>query len=60
MPNKNGFELCEKLKIEEATSHIPIILLTARANKEAELEGIKVGADVYMVKPFHQEELINY
>lgn len=58
MPNKNGFELCETLKNDERTSHIPIILLTSKSAKKDELQGLKMGADVYMIKPFHQEELI--
>ncbi|UII22900.1 response regulator [Fulvivirga ligni] len=57
MPKKNGIELCEELKKDERTSHIPIILLTARAGEENELEGVVHGADDYIVKPFNQDIL---
>ncbi|MEL7121996.1 MAG: hybrid sensor histidine kinase/response regulator transcription factor [Bacteroidota bacterium] len=57
MPEKNGYEVCQILKNDERTSHIPIILLTARATQVDRVEGLKEGADAYLVKPFHQEEL---
>ncbi|MBV1924053.1 MAG: response regulator [Flavobacteriaceae bacterium] len=57
MPVKNGIELCNTLKTDERTSHIPIILLTAKVGEENELEGIKTGADDYITKPFNQELL---
>lgn len=58
MPEKDGFELCEALKNDERTSHIPIVLLTAKADVESKIAGLKKGADAYLKKPFHQEELI--
>lgn len=57
MPNKDGFELCETLKTDYRTSHIPIILLTAKADQESKMEGFKVKADAYIYKPFEFEEL---
>jgi len=58
MPEKNGYEVCEILKQDERSSHIPIILLTAKATQEAKVEGLKYGADAYLTKPFHKEELL--
>jgi signal transduction histidine kinase/DNA-binding NarL/FixJ family response regulator len=52
MPGKNGIELANILKTDLRTAHIPIILLTARAQREQELEGLKTGADIYLTKPF--------
>jgi len=52
MPKKNGIELANALKQDERTSHIPIILLTAKAGEENELTGINTGADDYITKPF--------
>lgn len=57
MPIKNGIELCNTLKVDERTSHIPIILLTAKAGEENEIEGIKTGADDYITKPFNNKLL---
>ncbi|MEM6697471.1 MAG: ATP-binding protein, partial [Bacteroidota bacterium] len=58
MPEKNGFELCETLKADVRSSHIPIILLTAKVDLNARLEGLGKGANAYLSKPFHQEELL--
>ncbi|MEM1356901.1 MAG: ATP-binding protein [Bacteroidota bacterium] len=58
MPEKTGFEVTATLKQDERTSHIPILLLTARADLDSRLSGLKQGADVYLPKPFHHEELM--
>ncbi|MEL7376913.1 MAG: response regulator, partial [Bacteroidota bacterium] len=58
MPEKTGFEVTEILKQDERTSHIPIVLLTAKADLDSRLVGLKYGADVYLSKPFNQEELL--
>lgn len=52
MPGMDGFELSRRVKQELATSHIPLILLTARAHIDAKIEGLETGADVYIEKPF--------
>ncbi|MEZ4934603.1 MAG: ATP-binding protein [Saprospiraceae bacterium] len=57
MPRKDGFEVCRALKLDERTSHIPIVLLTAKADDEAKITGLKTGADAYLMKPFNREEL---
>jgi len=57
MPEKNGYELTAELKSDKRTSHIPIILLTAKSTQQSKLEGLELGADAYLTKPFEQKEL---
>ncbi|MCU4176985.1 response regulator transcription factor [Carboxylicivirga sp. N1Y90] len=58
MPEMDGFELCEKVKSNLETGHIPILLLTAKGLPEDELFGTKKGADLYISKPFHPDLLL--
>jgi two-component system, OmpR family, response regulator VicR len=56
MPKKDGFALAEEIKAK--SSHIPILFLTAKSLKEDTIKGFKIGADDYVTKPFHMEELL--
>jgi signal transduction histidine kinase/DNA-binding response OmpR family regulator len=58
MPVMDGIELCNKLKGELKTSHIPVVLLTAKSEIENELTGLRVGADAYITKPFNDEKVL--
>ncbi|MEM8582680.1 MAG: ATP-binding protein [Bacteroidota bacterium] len=57
MPEMDGFEMCERLKQDLRTSHIPIILLTAKSTQADKIQGLKYGADAYLAKPFNEQEL---
>ena len=58
MPGMNGFEVCEELKSNVETKHIPVIFLTAKTTTEDIVKGFKVGGVDYVTKPFKKEELI--
>jgi PAS domain S-box-containing protein len=58
MPGLDGFELLRALRADEHTHDVPVILLSARAGEEAEVEGLRAGADDYLVKPFSANELL--
>lgn len=57
MPNLNGFGLCDRVKTDQRSSHIPVVLLTALSEQEKKLQGLQHGADAYLSKPFNQQEL---
>lgn len=57
MPELDGYSLCKKLKSDIRTSHIPIILLTALSDQNSKLDGLAMGADAYLTKPFNTKEL---
>jgi DNA-binding response OmpR family regulator/anti-sigma regulatory factor (Ser/Thr protein kinase) len=57
MPKMNGLEFTNRIREDERTNHIPVIILTARADDESRISGLKYGADEYLAKPFLMEEL---
>jgi len=57
MPKMDGYQLCDRLKSSQKTNHIPVILLTAKADEADKLAGIETGADDYLNKPFNSKEL---
>lgn len=57
MPEMDGLEFCARLKQQETTSHIPVVMLTARAGVDSKVEGYETGAEVYLTKPFEAREL---
>lgn len=58
LPEKDGFEICEELKKDLRTSHIPTVILTALSDKESYIKGLQAGADLYLTKPFSYSILI--
>jgi signal transduction histidine kinase/DNA-binding response OmpR family regulator len=59
MPEMDGYELCRTIKTEIKTSHIPVILLTAKASEESVIQGLETGADDYITKPFNSRILLS-
>jgi two-component system, sensor histidine kinase ChiS len=57
MPKMDGFEFCKAIRGDERTSHIPIIMLTAKAGLDSKIEGLETGVDAYLTKPFSAREL---
>ncbi len=57
MPVKDGIQLCDEIKNDIRTSHIPVILLSAKADIQSRMDGLRRGADAYLTKPFKKEEL---
>ena len=57
MPKLDGYEVCQRLKSDENTKYIPIIMLTAKAEVESKIKGLDIGADDYLAKPFNYKEL---
>jgi signal transduction histidine kinase/DNA-binding response OmpR family regulator len=58
MPIMDGYQLLEKLKSDDATRHIPVVMLTARAEARDKLKALRIGVDDYLTKPFEEEELL--
>ena len=58
MPVMDGLVFCKKLKSDPLTSHIPVVLLTARSSEQQQAEGLEHGADAYLTKPFSAEVLL--
>lgn len=58
MPQMDGFELCKTIKSDLSYSHIPVVLLTAKTNIQSKIEGLELGADTYIEKPFSVEYLL--
>ena len=58
MPGTDGFEICARLKADTATAMIPVVLVTALEDQQSRVRGIKAGADDFLSKPVHREELV--
>ena len=58
LPGIDGFEICHRLRAEPQTAQLPILMLSAKAQEIDKATGLKVGADVYISKPWHRRELV--
>ena len=58
MPEMSGTELCRAIKSDPETQHIPVVLVTSKAEREMKVQGLELGADDYVTKPFHPRELM--
>jgi len=59
MPTPNGYDVCRKLKANPKTQNIPVIMCSCKSEEFDRYWGMKVGADAYIAKPFHPDELVN-
>lgn len=59
MPNPNGYDVCRKLKANPRTSNVPVIMCSCKSEEFDRYWGMKVGADAYIAKPFHPDDLVN-
>ncbi len=57
MPVMDGLEVCRRIRANEVTDHIPVIVVTAKVSEEDRVKGLEAGADAYLTKPFSSEEL---
>ena len=57
MPGMDGYEVCRRIRSSELLNHIPVIMVTAKATHEDRMKGLAAGADAYLEKPFHADEL---
>lgn len=57
MPGMDGYEVCRRIRLSELLNHIPVIMVTAKATHEDRMKGLAAGADAYLEKPFHADEL---
>jgi signal transduction histidine kinase len=58
MPNMSGTELCAEIKRDAELAHVPVVLVTSKAEREMKIQGLEYGADDYVTKPFHPRELM--
>jgi len=58
MPGLNGYEVAQQLRADPATAGVPILMLTAKSDLNDRMTGFEVGADDYLTKPFHRDELV--
>jgi len=58
MPGMDGYEVCRRLKSDRTMSHIPVVMLTAKADFDSRMEGLEGGAEAYLAKPFEERELV--
>lgn len=59
MPGMNGYEVVQHLRADAETARVPILMLTAKSDLDDQITGFEVGADDYLTKPFHREELVS-
>ena len=58
LPKMDGYQVAQKIRAEEGPNHVPIIMLTAEKEVEQKVRGLRAGADDYLIKPFHPQELL--
>jgi pilus assembly protein CpaE len=59
MPDMSGYEVVQRLRADPATTRVPILMVTAKSDLDDQITGFEVGADDYLTKPFHRDELVS-